>query len=137
MKTQTQHSPPDKEDYEKNSSLEHREQVVSKAVLKAMELMGISGNDMPKIIGHSSSFFSRLRKQNATFKKSDKTWELAILFLRLFKSLDTLSGGHDEYAKGWLHSQNLHLKGIPFEIIQQTEGLIRVIQYLDSMRGQS
>jgi hypothetical protein len=64
-----------------------------------------------------------------------KEGELALLFLRLFRSLDALVGGEETKARAWLHASNAHLEGVPAERIRRVEGLVDVVQYLDSMRG--
>ena len=60
---------------------------------------------------------------------------LALLFLRAYRGLDALVGGHDERARAWLHAHNDHLRGIPAQRIRGVEGLVDVVQYLDAMRG--
>ena len=64
-----------------------------------------------------------------------KEGELALLFLRLFRSLDALVGGDDDKAKLWLFAENEHVTGVPAERIKTVEGLVDVVQYLDAMRG--
>lgn len=66
---------------------------------------------------------------------SNKEGELALLFVRLYRSLDALVGGDDTKARDWLHSMNDHVGGIPADRIRTVEGLVDVIQYLDAMRG--
>jgi hypothetical protein len=66
---------------------------------------------------------------------STKEGELALLFLRLFRSLDALVGGEETKARAWLHAENQHLGGVPAARIRGVEGLVDVVQYLDSMRG--
>lgn len=65
-----------------------------------------------------------------------KEWEFAILLVRLFRSLDSISGGSPETAKAWLQSDNLALAGKkPVELIESTEGLVHVVTYLDASRA--
>lgn len=56
-----------------------------------------------------------------------KEWELALLFVRAFRSLDSLVK--------WLASNNRALNGRPVDLISTTEGLVRVVHYLDASRG--
>jgi uncharacterized protein (DUF2384 family) len=49
--------------------------------------------------------------------------------------LDAVIGSNDSAARGWLHGPNQTLAGRPIELIRSTEGLVRVVQYLDSARG--
>jgi len=64
-----------------------------------------------------------------------KEWELGALFVRLFRSLDAVIGSNDAAARGWLNGRNQGLAGRPIDLIRSTEGLVRVVQYLDSTRG--
>ena len=60
----------------------------------------------------------------------------ALLFLRVFRSLDTLVGGDAAKARLWLSAENRHLGGYPpLALIRTTPGLVRVADYLDAMRG--
>jgi uncharacterized protein (DUF2384 family) len=70
-----------------------------------------------------------------TLDAQKKEWELGGLFVRLFRSLDALIGSNDTAARGWLNGQNQGLVGRPIDLIRSTEGLVRVVQYLDSARG--
>ena len=78
--------------------------------------------------------FSRLRFARGLDPKS-KEGELALLFLRAYRSLDALLGGDDAKARLWLRAENDHLDGIPADRIRTVEGLVDVVQYLDAMRG--
>jgi hypothetical protein len=74
---------------------------------------------------------------NGTYALDDqkKEWELGALFVRLFRSLDAVIGSNDSAARAWLNGQNSGLIGRPIELIRSTEGLVRVVQYLDAARG--
>ena len=63
-----------------------------------------------------------------------KEWELAVLFVRLFRSLDAL-WGHEAAAHAWLTSDNLALAARPIDLLGSVEGLVRVVNYLDGARG--
>ena len=55
--------------------------------------------------------------------------------MRVFRGLDALLGGHEANLRAWFHSENEHLQGTPATLVRRIEGLIRVAQYLDFMRG--
>ncbi len=50
-------------------------------------------------------------------------------------SITRLIVGDEATARKWLNSENLGLNGRPIELIRNTEGLVRVVQYLDASRG--
>jgi Protein of unknown function (DUF2384) len=70
-----------------------------------------------------------------TLDDQRKEWELGALFVRLFRSLDAVIGSNDSSARAWLNGHNSALTGRPIELIRTTEGLVRVVQYLDAARG--
>lgn len=107
---------------------------LGKATLAAAERLGMRGRELGQIVGMSEASVSRLRSGRG-LDPERKEGELALLFLRLYRSLDALVGGDDQHARDWLHAMNDHLGGIPAERIRTVEGLIDVVQYLDAMRG--
>ena len=108
--------------------------VLTKATLNAASRLGLRNKQLAEVIGTSEASVSRLRSGRALDPKG-KEGELALLFLRLYRSLDALVGGDDERARQWLHADNHHLAGVPAERIGSVEGLVDVVQYLDAMRG--
>ena len=108
--------------------------VLSKAVTRAAERMGLSRTLLAKVLGVSPATVTRLFSGNYLLDPSRKEWEFGLLFVRAFRSLDSIVGA-DETARQWLSSENLGLNGRPIDLIGQTEGLVRVVQYLDASRG--
>ena len=108
--------------------------VLAKAAISAAERLGLRHKQLAEIIGTSEASISRLRSGRG-LDPHRKEGELALLFLRVYRSLDTLVGGDDVKARAWLHAANDHLGGIPAERIRTVEGLVDVVQYLDAMRG--
>jgi hypothetical protein len=108
--------------------------VVAKATLAAGARLGLSSRHLAAVIGVSEASVSRLQHGRGISPDS-KEGELALTFVRLYRSLDTLVGGDDTKARAWLHAPNGHLGGVPAERIRTVEGLVDVVQYLDAMRG--
>jgi antitoxin Xre/MbcA/ParS-like protein len=108
--------------------------VLAKALLSAAGRLGLRNRQLAAVIGSSEASVSRLHHGRGLDPDS-KEGELALLFLRLYRSLDALVGGDDDKARRWLNSENTHLGGIPADRIRAVEGLVDVVQYLDAMRG--
>ncbi|MEO7455623.1 MAG: MbcA/ParS/Xre antitoxin family protein [Gemmatimonadaceae bacterium] len=108
--------------------------VLAKASLAAAERLGMRNRHLAAVIGTSEASVSRLQSGRG-LDPASKEGELALLFLRLYRSLDALVGGDDTKAHAWLHASNDHVAGIPAERIRTVEGLVDVVQYLDAMRG--
>lgn len=108
--------------------------VLTKAVLRAAERLGLRNRDLAHVLGTSEASVSRLSKERR-LEPTAKEGELALLFLRVYRSLDALVGGDDRKARAWLEAFNEHLQDVPKELLHRVEGLVRVVQYLDAMRG--
>ena len=64
-----------------------------------------------------------------------KEWQLAALFIRLFRSLDSITGGNDELSRRWLRNENLALHGTPAALLSDIGSFVQVVQYLDTSRA--
>lgn len=108
--------------------------VLSKAVARAAERLNVSRGLLAKVLGVSPSTITRLYAGDYQLEQRRKEWEFALLFVRLFRSLDSIVGD-ERNARAWLNSDNKGLNGRPIELIGQTEGLVRAVHYLDAARG--
>ncbi|MFT3734980.1 MAG: MbcA/ParS/Xre antitoxin family protein [Rhodocyclaceae bacterium] len=108
--------------------------VLAKAVVRASAELGLTQGRLSRVLGLSTATTSRLVAGNYQIAADSKSWDLAILFLRLFRSLDSIVGTQ-EAARTWLQHDNLALAGKPVELIEGVEGLVRVVQYLDASRA--
>lgn len=108
--------------------------VLSRAVARAAERLGINRSLLAKVLGLSPSTVTRLYAGDYLLEQNRKEWEFALLFVRAFRSLDSLVG-EEITARKWLASENHGLNGRPIDLISNTEGLVRVVHYLDASRG--
>ena len=108
--------------------------ILTDAVLRAAAEFSWPKARLARTLGVSAASLSRLGRTR-TIAPESKEGELAILFLRAFRGLDALLGGDATRCRSWLSSHNSHLGGTPAELMQTVEGLVRVAQYLDAMRG--
>lgn len=109
--------------------------VITKATLRAADLLGITAKVLSSIIGVSEATVSRMRKQEFALDAGSKPFELAVLFVRLFRSLDAIVGGDEPIARAWLRNENTALGAVPLEKIVTIAGLVDVITYLDARRA--
>lgn len=110
-------------------------EVVTMALLRAADALGIRNNVLAAIVGVSESTVSRMRRGGYRLARNQKALELAVLFLRLYRSLDAIVGGDDSVASAWLRNRNLALGAAPLDRIQTISGLVDVIDYLDARRA--
>jgi uncharacterized protein (DUF2384 family) len=111
--------------------------VITKAFINASTLLEITTAEISQITGVSQATWSRVCQKTRLIDVDSKEGEMAILFLRVFRSIDALLGGNDAASRDWLRSENYHLEGIPIELMQSIDGLMRVVTYLDAMRGRN
>ena len=108
--------------------------VLTRAVARAAERLGLSRALLARVLGVSPPTVTRLYNGAYTLDERRKEWEFALLFVRVFRSLDSIVG-NEQTARQWLNSENRALNGRPIDLIRQTEGLVRVVHYLDASRG--
>jgi len=109
--------------------------VLRGAVLRAAELLGLSQKELAAVLGVSPATLSRLAGGGRGLDPASKEGELALLLVRVFRSLDALLGGHEAHLRAWFHAPNAHLGGIPAMCVRTVTGLVNVAEYLDAMRG--
>jgi putative toxin-antitoxin system antitoxin component (TIGR02293 family) len=110
--------------------------VLTKAALRAAELLDIPQRTLAAIIGVSASTISRAASARAPLDPDSKAGELAKLWIRVFRSLDAIVGSDDAAARAWLTSPNAAFGGAkPLDRLGSAEGLIHVLHYLDSARA--
>src|SRR6478735_11710845 len=110
--------------------------VLTKAALRAADILEVPQRTLAEIIGVSASTVSRAANGGAPVDPASKAGELAKLWVRVFRSLDAIVGSNDVAARAWLNSANAAFGGEkPVDRLRSAEGLIQVLQYLDSARG--
>lgn len=111
------------------------ERVLTKAICNLSRLYGLSGKELSKMIGISESSASRLNQGTKLISPHTKEGELALLLLRIYRSLNAMVGNNHEKAKLWLQSDNKYFRNKPIDEMKTIPGLISVLNYLDAMRG--
>jgi len=111
-----------------------RRRVLTKAVVRAARALDLSQSRVAATLGVSDPTASRMFAQKYLLDPGRKEWELGALFVRLFRSLDSIVAS-DEKARAWLAGDNRALGARPVDLLARAEGLVRVLHYLDSARG--
>ena len=117
------------------SEADDEAQVVAKAAIRAAALLDIPNTVLAKVLGVSEASVSRMRAGKFSLEQSSKSFELSVLFLRLFRSLDAIVGGDPAAARSWLRTENTALRGMPLTLIQSVTGLTQTVQYVDARRA--
>jgi hypothetical protein len=109
--------------------------VISKAVLRAAADLGLSNASLSAVLGISEASISRLSRGAYVLAQGSKEYELALLVIRLYRSLYALVGGEAAPMKAWMHNHNLALAGVPAELARTVTGLVATVDYVDSARA--
>jgi Protein of unknown function (DUF2384) len=117
------------------ASPDKRALVLSKATIRAAEHLGVSNTLLARVLGLSDSTVSRLKNGGYVLEPESKAYELAQLFVRLFRGLSAITGGDDAAAQSWLRGPNTALGARPIERIVAIAGLFDTVAYVDSRRA--
>ncbi|WP_044560187.1 MbcA/ParS/Xre antitoxin family protein [Azospirillum sp. B4] len=109
--------------------------VLAQALCRAADILDVSDAALARIIGVSPPSLSRLRKGAFKLTRKDKAFELALLFIRMFRGLDAITGGDDASSRSWMRAENLALRGRPIDLAQTIVGLASLVSYVDARRA--
>ena len=109
--------------------------VLAKATARASELLGLTGAALARTLGLSEPTVSRILRGEKAIAPASKEGELALLLVRVYRSLDALVGTDDHKRRAWMASHNHALGGQPLQLVQKVDGLVATLNYLDGMRA--
>jgi hypothetical protein len=112
-----------------------RAAVVTKGVMRAAARLELSNRIVAATLGVSEATVSRMGAGGYQLEPGSKPHELAVLLLRLFRSLDAVVGGDVTVARAWLRNPNTALGAAPVSLIESVTGLVNVVAYLDHRRA--
>jgi hypothetical protein len=106
--------------------------VLASALVSAGKELGLTQAELGSVIGRERTALAR-----GQLEPESKPGELALLLIRAYRALFALVGGDRDAMRHWMHTENLHTGGVPAVQIRTVQGLTRVVDYLDAMRGKS
>lgn len=106
-------------------------QLVAEACSRAAQALGLSREELSAVVGKHRTSIDR-----SGLDPQSKEGELALLLLRAYRSLHALCGGDQSLMRHWVDHPNHHLgEQPPRLLLTRIEGLNRVANYLDALRG--
>jgi hypothetical protein len=108
----------------------HPTAVLTQALVRAGKELGLTQADVGAIVGRDRTALSR-----GAIEPSSKSGELALLLIRVYRALFVLVGGDAAQMRHWMRTHNLHVGGVPADLVRTVPGLMRVVEYLDAIRG--
>lgn len=110
--------------------------VLTRAVIRAADKLGLKSKTLSTMLGVSEATVSRMKRGNHVLESGTKPFELAVLVVRLYRSLDGIAGGDEKTVRAWMERPNTVLGDNPVNMVQTIAGLTDVIAYLDARRAQ-
>lgn len=105
------------------------ELVLAEAAERAGLALGFTSEQMVEMLGLDASCF------HSGIDPKGTAGEKAIMLIQIYLELGALVGNAPDLIKGWMMSFNQGTMGIPSEQVQTTEGMLRVLSYLETIRG--
>lgn len=112
-----------------------RAAVLSRAVFGAAERLAVNQATLAQILGVSPATVSRMANGQHTLREHSKEWELAALFVRLYRGLDAIAASDERTLRGWMWNPNGDLRAVPGTLITQVSGLVETLNYVDAARA--
>jgi len=107
--------------------------ILIKAFVKAISFLGFTKAQGADVLGVSRATLDRHLKNG--FDMNSREAEFAKLFIRIYRSLFAITGGDTKLMEHFMNSPNRALSGQPKELLFSVQGIVRVNDYLDAMRG--
>ncbi|QIB67541.1 DUF2384 domain-containing protein [Kineobactrum salinum] len=104
--------------------------ILADAVISAASKLGLDKEDVGRIVGRNRTTIGR-----NGISPDSKAGELGLLFIRIYRSLYALMGGDLENMRHFMRTKNTMTGGIPAQQVMSVQGLVRVCDFLDAMRG--
>lgn len=108
-------------------------EVVTKATLRAGQILGLSNARMANVLGVSEASVSRMN--HATAVLDGKPFEIGLMIVRLYRGLAGILGSDDGAVQSWMRAENRALRGRPVDLIETINGLVTTVAYVDSRRA--
>jgi len=107
--------------------------VLTKASWKAAELLGLKSEQFVRIL-HLECLDMKLSEATLMFDPNSKQGEIALILIRIYKALYNLNGSDIEWMHHFLNSPNLLTGGIPIEQLESMNGLLSVLNTVESLQ---
>ena len=109
-----------------------RRKTLTKAVINAAEILGVSEEEFLKILKIKKSSIVQLNNLNFHSPISFDE-EIAILFVSIFNLLHKLSGGDVDFMCNFIRNFNYLTGGVPVKQLESLDGLAKVYNVLGNI----
>lgn len=111
--------------------------IVSKALLRAARDLSLNGIALSQIIGLSTATISRVRSGTYKIAPGSKSYEMALMVVRIHKALMVIMDGDILAAREWMKTPAPELKIEPREKMKDIRGLVSVMVYTEMRKARA
>lgn len=116
-------------------SAARRPAVLTQAVLRAAEILGLTQAALAGVLGVSPATITRMGQHDYELREGGKEWQLAALLVRLYRGLDAIMAADEGALRSWMNNQNNELLAVPAHHIRTVQGLVDTVEYVDAYRA--
>lgn len=106
--------------------------VVGKAVVRAADALGLTPVALAAVLGLSPASAARLVDGADGLGIKSRSYELALLVIRLYRGLHAMLGGEDQAIRSWMQTPNHALGGAPADRVVAANGLVETVAYVEA-----
>ena len=117
---------------QKNISNSEKERVLTYAVVNVADRLGLNDIQLAKILFAKEDFVTSIKNEKSVLKFGSVPYVQATLLVRIYKSLDAMTGGNQKIGQQWMKSQNSAFGDSPISHILKRQGINDVVKYLDT-----
>jgi hypothetical protein len=105
---------------------------LTQSVIQITEMLGMYRAELARVLHIKCEDIGRLVDDKQNLELDTKSWEQAILFVRLYEALYEYCEGDEAAMCHWLRSMNKTLAGEPLLLIVDDDKLQKVLSFLET-----
>jgi uncharacterized protein (DUF2384 family) len=110
-----------------------KQQVLSKAVVRAAESLGLRSDTLAGVLGLDAVTTAKLCASDHLLTSEEEAWGRGVSLILLYDSLLSITGGSESDARKWLLSANSVFNNqAPIDLMITVAGLDRLVSYLET-----
>lgn len=109
-----------------------KREILAKAIFNACKILNITDDQLAIIIGVNSGVLIQSKGKSIIELTSEET-ELALLLISISITLSILTDGDVDWINHFMQSHNTETGGIPIKQIENRDGLIKVLTFLEKL----
>lgn len=111
------------------------ETLLARSLVRAAKALGLHDLEVARILGQSPAAYRGLQSQGSIDENSPH-FKQALLLIRVYQSLYARFSGDETVIQEWIRTENTELGGVPAELMESRQGLLKTCEYLEESSAQ-